>query len=367
MIYPELLDYVDPVSVTTVDWQQLDAIRTLVNPYRPPNRLAKDIFYPAALVLPDYGFLSEPGLGSVLAVEIKPKLGFLFPRNMVHPTLCNYCLKQYYKQHIGQVKSPSLYCPLDLYSGDKARMLQALTALMASPQNNLRIFKDGQLLHGEDSVHNPVCNQFLHSMLGSDSLLPEVLVQTLTMSPTSATAPDSAAAIPVSSTNKQPAAVSGQERLTTRKCNKSGHQLPPSCILSSVLGLQKRNILSDCEAQVILNSLLSDECDLASLQLLVTRSGTSPEDGHLTKAQAEKIRMLKDYLLSVTAKDLSIILTIMEDSPHSADKSGQWLRVKDKLFRFKWSIVDLDPKNLHRISKYVEQKKMWLKAFEDSI
>ena len=118
---------------------------------------------------------------------------------------------------------------------------------------------------------------------------------------------------------------------------------------------------------MILNTLLSDERDLASLQLLVTRSATSPEDGHLTKAQSEKIRMLKDYLLSVTAKDLSIILTITEDSPHAPDKSGQWLRVKDKLFRFKWSIVDLDPKNLHRISKYVEQKKMWLKAFEDSI
>jgi len=361
VIYPELLDYVDPVSVTTVDWKQLEAIRTLVSPSRPLSRLAKDIFYPAALVLPDYSFLPEAGKGPVLSVEIKPKLGFLFPQNMVHTSLCNYCLKQYYKQLMGQVTRPSMYCPLDLYSGNQARMFQAISALMDSPQNNLRIFKDGELLHGEDSVHNTVCDQFLHLILGSDLTLPQVLVQALTMSPTSANTPKSAA-VPSS----VPAAPSFQDIPGDRRCNKSGHQLPSPCILSSVLGLQKRNILPDCEAQLVLNSLLADGCDLASLQSLVTTSGNCLETAKYSKSQMEKIRMLKNYLLSVTAKDLSIILTLVEDYPQCGGKSGQWLRVKEKLFRFKWSVVDLDPKNLHRISKYVEQKLMWLEAFENS-
>lgn len=360
VIRPELLEYVDPVTLTTLDWHQLEAIRTLVHPYRPHNRLAKDIFYPAALVLPDYSLMAEPGLGPVLAVEIKPKLGFLFPANMVHPTLCNYCLKQYYKRHIGLVTSPSQYCPLDLYSGEQGRMKQALKALLASPQNNLRIFKDGKLLHSEETVHNPVCDQFLHSMFGNDDLLPEVLVQALIVSPSS-TAP--AVVLPSNCS----LAVSSQPISSVRQCNKSGHQLPQNCILSSVLGLQKRNILPDCEAQVVLNSLISDGCDLASLQLLVTRSGACMDNVQLTRSQLEKVKMLKDYLLSVTAKDLSIILTMVEDSPQTGAKPGQWLRLKGKLFRFKWSIVDLDPKNLHRISKYVEQKKMWLQAFEESI
>jgi len=360
VIYPQLLDYVDPVSVTTVDWKQLESIRTIVSPFRPINRLAKDIFYPAALVLPDYSFLPEAGIGPTLSVEIKPKLGFLFPQNMVHPTLCNYCLKQYYKQHIGQVTRPSMYCPLDLYSGNIARMFQALSALMESPQNNLRIFKDGQLLHGEETAHNTVCDDFLKLIFG-DLTLPQVLVQALTMSPISASTPKSAA-FPAS----VPAAPLCQDIPRVRRCNKSGNQLPSSCILSSVLGLQKRNILPDCEAQLILNSLLADGCDLASLQSLVTTSGTCLETSKYSKPQLEKIRMLKDYLLSVTAKDLSIILTMVEDSPHCGGKTGQWLRVKEKLFRFKWSVVDLDPKNLHRISKYVDQKLMWLEAFQNS-
>jgi len=361
VIYPELLEYVDRVSVATIHWQQLDVIRNLVNSYRPSSRVAKDIFYPAALVLPDYGFLPEPGVGPVLAVEIKPKLGFLFPRNMVHPTMCNYCLKQYHKLNTGQVKFPSMYCPLDLYSGDPGRMVNALTALMASPQNNLRIFKDGDLLHGDDSVHNPVCDQFLESMFGSETIFQQVLVDALLIDPSSSTSPNTATKISLSSTTT----TYKQEKSPVRRCNKSSHQLQPQSILSSVLGLQKRNHLSDCEAQIILNSLLSEGYDLAHLQSLVTSNLTSMETGQMTKAQLEKIKMLKDYLLSVTAKDLSIILTLVEDSLCAGARSGQWIRVKDKLFRFKWSIVDLDPKNLNRISKYVEQKKMWLEAFED--
>jgi len=311
--------------------------------------------------LPDYGFLPEPGVGPVLAVEIKPKLGFLFPRNMVHPTMCNYCLKQYYKLNTGQVKFPSMYCPLDLYSGDPGRMLNALTALMASPQNNLRIFKDGDLLHGDESVHNPVCDQFLQSMFGSETIFQQVVVEALLIDPSSSTSPNTANTISMSSA----APSYKQEKSQVRRCNKSSHQLQPQSILSSVLGLQKRNHLSDCEAQIILNSLLSEGYDLAYLQSLVTSNLTSMETEQMTKAQLEKIKMLKDYLLSVTAKDLSIILTLVEDSLCAGARSGQWIRVKDKLFRFKWSIVDLDPKNLNRISKYVEQKKMWLEAFED--
>ena len=354
VIRPQLAGYVDPVSVTTLDWQQLDAIRSLVNPYRPSDRLGKDIFYPAALVLPDYSFMPEPCRGPVMAVEIKPKLGFMFSKNLVHPTLCNYCLKQYYKKSVGKVKNNSQYCPLDLYSGDDSRMKKAFNALLDSPQNNLRIFKDGELLHNEETVRNPVCESFLNSMIGSPCVLADLVVKALTESPTSSL----------------PATVSSSHQDNTKypekqgkHCNKSAHQLPQHCILSSVLDLQKRNILPDSEAQIILNSLLSDGCDLATLQSLVTSCQAMD---HLSKPQKEKVKLLKNYLLSVTAKDLSIILTFVEDSPQYSGRSGQQMKIKGKMFKYKWSVVDLDPKNLHRISKYVEQKQMWLKAFEES-
>lgn len=43
-----------------------------------------------------------------------------------------------------------MYCPLDLFSGCKPRMISAIKNLLASPQNNLRIFKDAQCSYSEE-------------------------------------------------------------------------------------------------------------------------------------------------------------------------------------------------------------------------
>jgi len=39
---------------------------------------------------------------------------------------------------------------LDLFSGEWPRMLKALLALTKTPQNNLRIFQDGNLVFAEE-------------------------------------------------------------------------------------------------------------------------------------------------------------------------------------------------------------------------
>lgn len=44
----------------------------------------------------------------------------------------------------GAIKVTSSYDPLDLYSGDTGRMQRALLELLATPQNNLRLFVDGK-------------------------------------------------------------------------------------------------------------------------------------------------------------------------------------------------------------------------------
>ena len=117
----------------------------------------------------------------------------------------------------------------------------------ASPQNNLRIFKDEKLLHTEETV----------SMLGNDHLLPEVLVQ----------------ASPVSSSSSTPAAV-----------------------LSS--------------------SLLSDDCNIARLQLLATRSGASMDNIQLIRCQPEIIKCMDSLKRSPQDK-----LSICEnnDNPNQND------------------------------------------------
>ena len=44
----------------------------------------------------------------------------------------------------GKIDSISDYDPLDLFSSDAGRMLKAIRALFANPQNNIRLFLDGR-------------------------------------------------------------------------------------------------------------------------------------------------------------------------------------------------------------------------------
>ncbi|KAI8909712.1 inositol-pentakisphosphate 2-kinase [Gorgonomyces haynaldii] len=71
-----------------------------------------------------------------ILVEIKPKWGFL-PSEYA-PT-CRFCLHS-------QLKSASLYCPLDLYSNHIPRMEHAIASLISTPNNNLSMRHRNQLL-----------------------------------------------------------------------------------------------------------------------------------------------------------------------------------------------------------------------------
>lgn len=46
----------------------------------------------------------------------------------------------------GKIDRVGSYCPLDLYSGEAAKVSRAFAALLADPQNNLRIFRNGSPL-----------------------------------------------------------------------------------------------------------------------------------------------------------------------------------------------------------------------------
>ncbi|KAH8279424.1 hypothetical protein KR026_009536 [Drosophila bipectinata] len=89
------------------------------------------------------------------------------PKDQEHQALtrdkcwCRYCNMQLLKLHNGKIKRLGHYCPLELFSGYPSRMLSALDALLACPQNNLRVFRDGNLIYGDHA--NSISFDELHS------------------------------------------------------------------------------------------------------------------------------------------------------------------------------------------------------------
>ncbi|MEQ2198005.1 hypothetical protein XENOCAPTIV_006286, partial [Xenoophorus captivus] len=142
---------------------------------RPAWRCDKvmDIYSGCALCLPN---LTSPTLhqptppAPPLCIEIKPKCGFLpSPKHVskdIKTRVCRYCMHQHYKVANGKWKRRSLYCPLDLFSGNRQRMHFAIRHLIEEPQNNLKVFKGGQCIYSskEGSNESPDMNSLLHHL-----------------------------------------------------------------------------------------------------------------------------------------------------------------------------------------------------------
>ncbi|XP_062520687.1 inositol-pentakisphosphate 2-kinase-like isoform X2 [Corticium candelabrum] len=92
-------------------------------------------------------------------VEIKPKCGFLHlsSTSRKKPS-CKFCMFQILKVKNGKWELPSAYCPLDLFSGNLRRVKIALHGLLKTPQNNLKVFKNGVVVYtgdiGESSLQD---------------------------------------------------------------------------------------------------------------------------------------------------------------------------------------------------------------------
>ncbi|KAL0606724.1 Inositol-pentakisphosphate 2-kinase [Plecturocebus cupreus] len=142
---------------------------------RPESRCDKDLdtFSGYAMCLPNLTRLQTYRFAEhrpILCVEIKPKCGFIpFSSDVTHEMkhkVCRYCMHQHLKVATGKWKQISKYCPLDLYSGNKQRMHFALKSLLQEAQNNLKIFKNGELIYGCKDARSPVAdwNELAHHL-----------------------------------------------------------------------------------------------------------------------------------------------------------------------------------------------------------
>ncbi|KZT69771.1 hypothetical protein DAEQUDRAFT_765100 [Daedalea quercina L-15889] len=154
-------DFLPQLHVVKVDKEWLRLLAEVVEPSRPEARRVVDRI---DLDMETAVLADNLIGGSDLAVEIKPKWGFLpCPDHLSSATrpiktrTCRFCMHAHLKG-AAEEDVPSNFCPLDLYSGDEHRVGLALRALWDAwvrtdgGINNLRVFAKGRILKPSSDV-----------------------------------------------------------------------------------------------------------------------------------------------------------------------------------------------------------------------
>jgi len=203
-----------------------------------------------------------------------------------------------------------------------------------------------------------------------------------------------------------------------RSCVSAKTKLPPGSILEKLLVLQTQSDMDELEAQDLRDKLLihvntsvedlhqvllwqtntlftsaaslqgpdigaysrcmtpDDTSDVASLSTLsdVYHKNASSSKGAAANQPCLSfssddfcdVRRLQQFLLSVTAKDVSLLVTFRRvDNPIHETGHLPSIRLGDRLYRVMISAVDLDPKPINRIRRWLKQKDEMLKTYSN--
>ncbi|KIJ69157.1 hypothetical protein HYDPIDRAFT_81118 [Hydnomerulius pinastri MD-312] len=309
--------YLPEMEVVLLDTHWLERLQEVHDDDRPPARREKDKIDTGR----SKGILATDLIGgaNTLAVEIKPKWGFMpSPTHLsqdtapVKTSTCRFCMHTRLRSPGGDV--PTQYCPMDLYSGDEARIRKAIRDLWNAwvhsngSLNNLRVFASGKMVKPSDS------NDALKRLLPGHAELEEVFA---------------AALLPYLQT---PAlAIISQLQRTLDALDVEGFNK-----LNAVVTLGVENNGSE---SVTLKPTLEDWQNFVASY----RSEFCEWD-HSKPDPANINAYLMAYLLSGTFKDCSLILRIKQEesgqSPYDAPHAV--------------SIIDLDPKDTERLGGWAD-------------
>lgn len=369
--------------------------------------------------------------GPTISIEIKPKQGFLpIHRHAMKSTTndpstdnqlkssCLYGSTQFLKLARGRIKETSSYCPINLFSGCPIKMHSALEGLLKNPQNNFRIFKNLVLAYdeGNRSKLSNVFQDFFQSMSETSSnidherRLIDLLIRCLlSESPTKTNIDRKSDMVTnngledenICSDNLSNGRSCTRHKLvsTCRRCDsypsskksKTGissgfknHELPSSCVLASVLRAQQLDTIGAYEARQMLDWLLENCSDSMDVLEELSKPQMPRGFGSPCRLQFETreqyyFRKVWEFLVSLTAKDCSIIITVRRISPGRHDELlrrqrnlKEHILVDNKTgtyFLFNVGIADLDqkmPLKIYRICDNLNQTTQQISMRDDA-
>ncbi|KAM9814209.1 inositol-pentakisphosphate 2-kinase [Neosynchiropus ocellatus] len=367
----------------------LEFVRQLsikVQHQRPAWRCDKvmDIYSGCALCLPN---LTSPALHlpthtPPLCIEIKPKCGFLpsckHVSRDIKTKVCRFCMHQHYKVTNGKWKRRSLYCPLDLFSGNRQRMQYAIRQLVVEPQNNFKIFKGGQCIYSskEESEDSLDLNSLLHLLRpyfqrGNNRInshmtnkavlndLIQVLVNTLLNV-------GGGGGVMVTDRRGDGRSFCEASLFNKERIRHGSQGLPSDSVLSRILQTQMLDTLDIeglyplyCRVERHLQEYPKERSHLQidgpydEAFLEKVQKCPADDDGSVEYAVAK----VHQYRVAMTAKDCSIMVTLVPTNEEEEDDEGlsTQRRFRDLVFSrppafsCSVSILDLDPKPFESI------------------
>jgi len=314
--------HVDMPVPKRVAADELREIDRLLRPDRPPGRKHKRLSWAAGLVTvcPDYTTLPAADVpGVVWCVEIKPKQGWVHEddRDRARSTSakCPFCVHQYLKLCRGDVWRPSRYCPLDMFSGRRERVRRAVGALLRDPQNNLKIFVDGEPLVAPDNGFADAATRALGDEVRFCARVADALLGDLEPN-----GPSTAAAADDDSED--------DHRFCgpSLGCDFRSVPMPRHCVLNEILTMQR----TQTTGFAAVCAEYDDDCARDPHQF-----------GHVDRLrQAAVLSSVDGYLVAATARDCSVFVTFRRDR-----SSYRPTEVSVK-------VSDLDPKPRSTVDKH---------------
>ncbi|XP_033106076.1 inositol-pentakisphosphate 2-kinase-like [Anneissia japonica] len=402
--------FVAIAEIVPISKDFINSVSEKVRKSRPLKRLNTEIdeYSGYGICLPDFCFMqpsNSKNLNPVLCVEIKPKMGLLpdlkqiSPERSIKRSACRFCMYQKlklslpnvnpgnHKVEYGTWESASLYCPLDLFSGNEDRMMYALNCLIKTPQNNLRVFLNGRLIFANNGRYMPTLDDhkrlvdilklqfekqdktteddhkdFNHSCL-QDFL--HVIRKVLMVSEVdSESTPRVSCTRP--QTNKHCLASCYKSKSKKESENSS---LPSGCILDRILKVQQYDDL-DIEGIYPLYQRLQEHLahhpedrekyclEGPFSQSFIEQLPKMPKLTENINSSIEStldyaVQKIREFLIAATTKDCSIMLTLQQASATQMEESIPSISSRNgSRFLYQCRIVDLDPKPSTRIPMY---------------
>uniref|UniRef100_A0A8B9JED0 Inositol-pentakisphosphate 2-kinase n=1 Tax=Astyanax mexicanus TaxID=7994 RepID=A0A8B9JED0_ASTMX len=349
----------------------LDFVRQLslkVQQERPELRCDKvmDTFSGCGLCLPNLTHLSPCHFGDhrpPLCVEIKPKCGFLpFSRHVTKECkrkVCRFCMHQHFKV--------ILKCFFFFVSRSKQRMFVAIKHLLEEPQNNLKIFKGGELIYSckDDAKQQPDLNElvqhlwpYFHHSNGlynghqSSKAVFNEFIQVI-CGALLGSGDSSRSGEPRKVQLAESRSVCEASPLHRELLRSGNHGLPKDSVLAKILQVQMLDNL-DIEGVYPLYKRVEqylEEFPKERNRLQVdgpydegflekVKTCPSEDDGSIEYAVGKVLQ----YRVAMTAKDCSIMITFAPCGEDEKLQANLEIQPPKPRFTYSVSILDLDPK-----------------------